>query len=78
MVLYMSHGIGAIKMISRYLKAFGVSAGILVLASCNTVDKDTTKVKFAANGYPSMFKPVRVDLAESKLDSAIGKKPSYR
>ena len=74
MVLYMSHGIGAIKMtINRYLKILGISAGVLALASCSTVDKDTTKVKFAANGYPSMFKPVRVDLAESKLDSAIGK-----
>ncbi len=30
-------------------------------------------MKFAANGYPSIFKPVRVDLAESKLGSAIGK-----
>ena len=70
MVLYMSHGIGVIKMkIYRYLSVFS----ILALASCSTVDKDATKVKFAANGYPSIFKPVRVDLAESKLGSAIGK-----
>lgn len=55
--------------IYRYLSVFS----ILALASCSTVDKDATKVKFAANGYPSIFKPVRVDLAESKLGSAIGK-----
>ena len=67
-------------MINRYLKILGVSAGVLVLASCSTVDKttekDLTKVKFATNGYPSMFKPVRVDLAESKLKSAISKNNS--
>ena len=74
----MSHGIGVIKMINRYLKVLGVGASILALASCTTVDKDTTKVKFAANGYPSMLKPVRVDLAESKLDSAMGKNNKIR
>ena len=78
MILYMSRGTGVIKMkIDNYFKVFsksiGVCVGVLVLTSCNTVDKDTTKVKFAANGYPNMFKPVRVDLAESKLSSAIGK-----
>ena len=77
MVLYTSRGIGVIKMkISKYLKVLGTSVGVVALAGCSTLDKDTTKVKFVANGYPSMFKPVRVDLAESKLSSAIGKNNS--
>ena len=77
----MSHGIGVIKMkidncFKVFSKSIGVCVGILVLTSCNTIDKDTTKVKFAASGYPNMFKPVRVDLAESKLSGAIDKNHS--
>ena len=53
-----------------------MGAGVLALVSCNTIDKDSTKIKFAANGYPSMFKPVRIDVAKSNLSSAIRKNKS--
>lgn len=62
--------------INKYIKAFGIGIGVLALASCNTIDKDGTKIKFAANGYPSMLKPVRIDVAKSNLSSAIGKNKS--
>jgi hypothetical protein len=81
MVLYMNRGIGVIKMkINKCLTVLGVCVEVLALVSCTTVDKDTkndlTRVKFIASSYPSMFKPVRIDLAKSNLSSAISKNKS--
>lgn len=66
----MSLGTGVLKMkINRFL----LIASCITLVGCSTVRKDETKARFAANSYPNMFVPVRVDVAKSSIKTALGK-----